>query len=139
PSRKRSPRRWSCRQSSCRFGRIVRDRSASLTIPTRIRVVPTCIFTLFFPYTGKDQKFRRLSDMRELFHSDSAAFTFPYRVDYAQPRAVEVGADELALALRALPPGAELVCLCIGGARSTRGALGPLVGTRLEKRAPPSR
>jgi len=76
--------------------------------------------------------------MRELFHSDSAAFTFPYRVDYTHPRAVEMCAEKLTLALGALPPGSELVCLCIGTDRSTGDSLGPLVGTMLEKMASPS-
>ena len=48
--------------------------------------------------------------MRELFHPDPAAFTFPYRVEDTHPRAVEMCAEKLTQALGALSPGSELVC-----------------------------
>ncbi|AQS57290.1 spore protease YyaC [Novibacillus thermophilus] len=60
----------------------------------------------------------------------------PYRIDYAHPQAVTRFTDHLHAAVQQLSPGREIVCVCIGTDRSTGDALGPLVGSKLERLNP---
>lgn len=60
----------------------------------------------------------------------------PYRIDYAHPQAVTRFTDRLHAAVQQLSPGREIVCVCIGTDRSTGDALGPLVGSKLERSNP---
>lgn len=63
---------------------------------------------------------------------------FPYRIDYAHPLAVTQFTHHLVEALLSFPHSQErgLVCVCIGTDRSTGDALGPLVGSKLERLNP---
>lgn len=63
---------------------------------------------------------------------------FPYRIDYAHPLAVRQLTHHLIEALLYFPHSRErgLVCVCIGTDRSTGDALGPLVGSKLERLNP---
>lgn len=60
----------------------------------------------------------------------------PYRIDYAHPQAVTRFTDRLHAAVQQLSPGRKIVCVCIGTDRSTGDALGPLVGSKLERLNP---
>lgn len=61
---------------------------------------------------------------------------FPYRIDYAHPQAVTLLTKHLLDAVRRITHERELVCVCIGTDRSTGDALGPLVGSKLERLNP---
>jgi putative sporulation protein YyaC len=61
----------------------------------------------------------------------------PFRVEYSHPAAKDECAYRLVHALRPLWRRRELICVCIGTDRSTGDSLGPLVGTLLEREAPP--
>ncbi|MBN2908161.1 spore protease YyaC [Polycladomyces sp. WAk] len=76
--------------------------------------------------------------MRELVPRPGSPYSYPYRVQYTQPYAAQECAERLHQVLRTSGSFTHLACVCIGTDRSTGDALGPLVGTLLEKHAPPS-
>lgn len=58
---------------------------------------------------------------------------YPFRLDYRHPQAVTHLTAHLLDAVRHETKLRELVCVCIGTDRSTGDALGPLVGSKLER------
>ncbi|PMB03643.1 spore protease YyaC [Fischerella thermalis CCMEE 5273] len=61
----------------------------------------------------------------------------PGRIKFSHPSAEFRCADWLQQAMQLYPYSQDLVCICVGTDRSTGDSLGPLVGTQLEKAAPP--
>lgn len=61
---------------------------------------------------------------------------YPYRIDYAHPQAVTHFTKHLLDAVLHFSHQREVVCVCIGTDRSTGDALGPLVGSKLERLNP---
>jgi putative sporulation protein YyaC len=57
----------------------------------------------------------------------------PSRVEFTHPTAVNQCTEWLSHAIQLYPHTSELACICIGTDRSTGDALGPLVGSQLEK------
>ena len=61
---------------------------------------------------------------------------YPYRIDYAHPQAVSLLAKHLLNAILRVSHSHKLICVCVGTDRSTGDALGPLVGSKLERLNP---
>ncbi|RXT08887.1 spore protease YyaC [Ammoniphilus sp. CFH 90114] len=61
----------------------------------------------------------------------------PFKIEYTRDDAIDALTHDLNKRMLAYRPFTEVVTLCIGTDRSTGDALGPLVGTRLQKLYPP--
>lgn len=61
----------------------------------------------------------------------------PFKIDYSHTDAVESLSNNLVKRMSNYGATPEIIVLCIGTDRSTGDALGPLVGTMLEKMYPP--
>ncbi len=61
-----------------------------------------------------------------------------FRVEYNDPYGIHRFSDQLQKLMDTFPSYKEVVCVSIGTDRSTGDALGPLVGSSLEKNLPPS-
>lgn len=57
----------------------------------------------------------------------------PYRLDHTEDQAIALLSENIGQRLRAYRGYSELVVFCIGTDRSTGDALGPIVGSQLEK------
>lgn len=60
----------------------------------------------------------------------------PFKIEYTHDDAVDALTHDLNKRMHACRPFTEVVALCIGTDRSTGDALGPLVGTQLERMSP---
>ncbi|PTX62422.1 putative sporulation protein YyaC [Melghirimyces profundicolus] len=76
--------------------------------------------------------------MREPVPHPGSTEPDPTRILFSHPSAVHRCAEWLEQTLQLYPGSRELACICIGTDRSTGDALGPLVGTQLEKWALPT-
>lgn len=75
-------------------------------------------------------------DEQHTLDSLSSPSCFPFRIDYAHPQAVTHFTKHLLDAVHRMNHQGEIVCVCIGTDRSTGDALGPLVGSKLERLNP---
>lgn len=60
----------------------------------------------------------------------------PYRIDHLHPQVVQHFSTNLLQSLLSLVNSPQFVCVCVGTDRSTGDALGPLVGSKLERLNP---
>ncbi|MDR6225381.1 spore protease YyaC [Desmospora profundinema] len=65
------------------------------------------------------------------------SYSSPGRIKFSHPSAEYRCADWLHQVIQLYPHTQDLACICVGTDRSTGDSLGPLVGTQLEKSAPP--
>lgn len=76
--------------------------------------------------------------MREMAPKPNQAYGRSSRISFTHPDADYLCADWLSQMINLYPAAQEIACMCIGTDRSTGDALGPLVGSHLEKMALPS-
>ncbi|OYD07930.1 spore protease YyaC [Paludifilum halophilum] len=75
--------------------------------------------------------------MREPVPVPESFSTVPPRIKFTHPGAKGRCTEWLSHMIGLYPAAQELACVCIGTDRSTGDSLGPLVGSQLEKMAPP--